>query len=248
MHRGIAEPVDLLLGSAIGLWVLGQVRPREVGVVFTFDSAIAMRAGRLGLTITSAPAHLQSGRRALSVHFPKVLAPADLSYYEAVYNLHPGLLPFGRGMYPVFWALLENEPAGATLHRMTARVDAGPVIDQVAVRVNPDDTGGSLHQRVLKAEMSLFRRWWPVLTRGGELPEREQAGRGSYHDLRGFEEMRDRPPDDVDRARLIKALTHPQFSLPAWARDEPLARAGDSEPAGAEKGWASSGLLDPRRK
>ncbi len=47
----------------------------------------------------------------------------------ALLNIHPALLPGGRGPNPIPWLLLEApELAGVTIHHLTASFDAGPIV------------------------------------------------------------------------------------------------------------------------
>src|SRR5206468_3309427 len=49
----------------------------------------------------------------------------------AAINLHWSLLPAYVGTAPYFWCLLNGEHrSGVTLHIMTKKLDAGPIIDQ----------------------------------------------------------------------------------------------------------------------
>lgn len=53
-------------------------------------------------------------------------------------NLHPSLLPDGRGPEPVFWAFHRGlDETGVTLHLMNREFDAGPIISRERV-VIPD--------------------------------------------------------------------------------------------------------------
>lgn len=53
-------------------------------------------------------------------------------------NLHPSLLPDGRGPEPVFWAFRRGlAETGVTLHLMDERFDDGPIIAQARVAI-PD--------------------------------------------------------------------------------------------------------------
>jgi methionyl-tRNA formyltransferase len=45
-----------------------------------------------------------------------------------ILNVHLGLLPEVRGMSTPEWSLLENVPAGITLHYMDAGIDTGPIL------------------------------------------------------------------------------------------------------------------------
>jgi methionyl-tRNA formyltransferase len=132
-----------------------------------------------------------------------------------MYNLHPGLLPFGRGFFPVFWALWEGTPAGATLHLVTERLDAGPVALQREVPYDDADTGGSIHARVSAAERDLLVEAWPSLRWGRELPFTSQVEGGSYHSKVQFERLRDSmKAQDLtgeQLVRLARCLTFPGY-------------------------------------
>jgi Formyl transferase len=176
-----------------------------------------------------------------SVHYPRIIRPPLLTRYRKIYNLHPGYLPWGRGFYPVFWALWEGTPAGATLHEMSEGLDEGPVVAQTRVPYDEDDTGGSLHARVREAERQLFLEYWPRVARGEELPAHPQAeGAGTRHARREFfalkESARVEALSGPQLLRLARCLTFPghtglevtlgraKFEL----RLEPLARTDDA--------------------
>lgn len=214
-----AATVDLLLGSEIGLWALEQVERRDVGMVVTIDEEIDRAAGRLGFRhrladLNSCPEFAKSSR-ALSIHYPRILSESVLGRYEEIFNLHPGYLPWGRGFYPVFWALWERTPAGATLHKMTTQVDKGPIVAQINVPYTEADTGGTLHARVDEAEKELFLRYWTALTHSEALPTFPQTSGGTYHARRQFFELTDSGRwlglSATELLRLLRAASHPAY-------------------------------------
>ncbi len=74
-------------------------------------------------------------------------------------NIHPSLLPKYPGLDTHARALAAGDAeAGCTVHLVTEGVDDGPVLGQAVVPVQPDDTPGSLAQRVLAAEHALYPR------------------------------------------------------------------------------------------
>jgi methionyl-tRNA formyltransferase len=79
----------------------------------------------------------------------------DLPRFGCI-NLHPSLLPRYRGLTPIPWAILRGEAVtGVTVYRMDEAVDAGPILGQRAVAIRPDDTGGSLGQRLAEHGVEL---------------------------------------------------------------------------------------------
>ena len=211
-----AGGLDLLAGGTLGAWAIRNASPALVRQVVCLDDALIAVAAERGHEIFAGDPHdaaFRPARAALSVHFPLILRPGLIEGYRgAIWNLHPGLLPYGRGMYPVFWALWEGTPAGATLHELTAGLDAGPILEQREVAVLASDTGGRLHERVHAAERDLFLRWMPRLAAGARPVVRPQPAGGTYHSLAEFEFMRDEGRYEVpraDRERLLRCLTVP---------------------------------------
>lgn len=63
-------------------------------------------------------------------------------------NFHGSLLPRYRGRTPHVWAIINNEHVtGVTAHFVSDECDAGDIIEQVKVEIQPDDTGGTLLSR-----------------------------------------------------------------------------------------------------
>ncbi len=86
---------------------------------------------------------------------------------RGAFNIHGSLLPRYRGRAPVNWAVLKGETAtGATLHVMTARADAGDIVDQEGVPIGPDDTALEVQRRVTAAAVRVLTRRLPELEAG----------------------------------------------------------------------------------
>lgn len=74
-----------------------------------------------------------------------------------ILNIHPSLLPAYPGLDTHARALAAGDlEAGASVHIVTAELDAGPVIAQAHVPIKPDDTVDGLAQRVLAQEHALY--------------------------------------------------------------------------------------------
>jgi methionyl-tRNA formyltransferase len=96
---------------------------------------------------------------------PFVLPVATLRRPEQLFiNLHPSPLPRLRGRHPANGALLRREPyAGATLHFMADRVDAGRIIHQQKFPLTPDIDLGLLYALLFDLEAEVFRRGMQAL-------------------------------------------------------------------------------------
>ena len=74
-------------------------------------------------------------------------------------NIHPSLLPAHPGLKSHDAVLAAGETVtGATVHLVSAEVDAGAILGQVAVAVLPGDSPDTLATRVLIAEHQLYPR------------------------------------------------------------------------------------------
>lgn len=72
-------------------------------------------------------------------------------------NIHPSLLPLFPGLDTHARALAAGVAVhGATVHEVTAELDAGPILGQAAVAVAQGDTPATLAARVLAAEHRLY--------------------------------------------------------------------------------------------
>lgn len=72
----------------------------------------------------------------------EIIAIPDLGCW----NIHPSLLPKYRGASPIQAAILNGDTeTGVTIIAMTQEMDAGPIIAQSLVPIEPNATAGSLH-------------------------------------------------------------------------------------------------------
>ncbi|HTN15059.1 MAG TPA: phosphoribosylglycinamide formyltransferase [Sphingomonadaceae bacterium] len=74
-------------------------------------------------------------------------------------NIHPSLLPKYKGLHTHARALEAGDShAGASVHLVTAELDAGEILGQAKVAILPGDTEDTLAKRVLIAEHQLYSR------------------------------------------------------------------------------------------
>lgn len=101
--------------------------------------------------------------------FMRVLGPTFCDAFpNAILNVHPSLLPAFPGVDAQRQALDYGvKVAGVTVHFVTPELDAGPIVEQVVVPVNDDDTAESLSARILVEEHRVFPRAIQKIARGG---------------------------------------------------------------------------------
>ena len=85
-------------------------------------------------------------------------APFLEAFPDRIINVHPSLLPaFAGGMDAVAQALAAGaSTTGATVHVVTDALDAGPILAQESVQVQPGDTVETLRRRVHEVEYRLL--------------------------------------------------------------------------------------------
>ncbi|MDP8905464.1 MAG: hypothetical protein M3N29_09175 [Chloroflexota bacterium] len=127
----------------------------------------------------------------LNVHSLVVVADALLDVPTlGAFNLHPGPLPRYAGLNSPLWAVYRSENRyGATLHRMTTRIDAGPIFEQQLFDVAPRETGLSLTVKAVQCGLGLLERF----VRG--LPGSADPRRMREQDQTRREYLGEGPPD-----------------------------------------------------
>ena len=100
--------------------------------------------------------------------FMRILTPGFVQHFEGrMVNIHPSLLPAFPGLLTHQRAIDEGcKFAGCTVHRVTAELDVGPILEQAVVPVLPDDTADTLAARVLTQEHVIYPRAIVNLMRG----------------------------------------------------------------------------------
>ena len=96
-------------------------------------------------------------------------------------NMHGSLLPKFRGRAPVNWAILHGETeTGATLHIMEAKPDAGDIVGQSAVSIDPNETATEVFGKVSQAAVKVINQVLPELVQGRIPRKPNNLAQGSY--------------------------------------------------------------------
>jgi phosphoribosylglycinamide formyltransferase-1 len=90
--------------------------------------------------------------------FMRLLSSAFVDRWAGrIVNIHPSLLPKYPGLETHARAIAAGDKlAGCSVHIVTEEVDAGKVLGQAEVPIEPGDTAESLEQKVLAAEHRLY--------------------------------------------------------------------------------------------
>ena len=132
-------------------------------------------------------------RAALASYRPNLIAVSCFPYRfprwlrelppGGVLNLHPTLLPRGRGPDPLFWLFREPEGAGAgvSIHLMDRGLDSGPIVLQEPFPLTDGMTGQELELRVASVGAGLLARAVEMVLSGTAQPrEQDEAEASTY--------------------------------------------------------------------
>lgn len=151
---------------------------------------------------------------ALSIFFGYILKPPFINLFsEGVINLHPAYLPYNRGSYPNVWSIIEQTPAGATLHYIDAGIDTGKIISQKQVEVEPIDTGKSLYKKLEDVCLELFQNTWKDIQSNSIRPWSQSNTQATHHrkaDVDSIDEIHlDEAYNARDLINILRARTFP---------------------------------------
>lgn len=154
----------------------GKLPDTQIAVVISNkpDAAGLETARTMGLTTVAIPArgltreqHDQMLVDELRQHQPdliclagymRLLTPVFIDAFpRRILNIHPSLLPAFPGLDAQKQAFdFGVKITGCTVHYVTEKMDAGPIIAQAAVPVLPDDSVETLSARILEQEHRIY--------------------------------------------------------------------------------------------
>jgi methionyl-tRNA formyltransferase len=103
----------------------------------------------------------------ISASFAYLLKPEMIQIFpRGCINLHAALLPYNGGWHTNVWPIIDGTPAGATVHYIDAGVDSGDIIAQRQIPVERTDTGGTVHEKITRDLIELFKETWPSIREG----------------------------------------------------------------------------------
>lgn len=83
------------------------------------------------------------------------------------FNLHASLLPQYRGAAPINWAVINGETeTGVSTFFIDEKIDTGEMIFQQKVTVEPDESAGSLHDKLMATGSELVVKTLEALEKG----------------------------------------------------------------------------------
>ncbi|HEX5808234.1 MAG TPA: methionyl-tRNA formyltransferase [Anaerolineales bacterium] len=118
-------------------------------------------------------------------------------------NVHASLLPRWRGAAPINAAILYgDEETGVTIMKMDVGLDTGPILSQRSIRLTPEDTAGSVFEKLSRLGADLLIETLPGYL-SGEIQPIPQSEEGmTYAPMLKKEEGQldfTRPAEELER-------------------------------------------------
>lgn len=112
--------------------------------------------------------------------YMSVLSASFIERFDGrIINIHPSLLPDYKGLNTHARALADGRKEhGVSVHLVTAALDDGPLLAQVSLNIQADDTQASLSARVLALEHQIYPAVITALAEG-RLQIRESGAKWS---------------------------------------------------------------------
>ncbi len=151
-------PAEIRLVISNKASAYGLVRARDAGIP-TQVVAHTDYASRDDYDTALAQVIDQSGARLVVLAgFMRILTDGFVRrYLGRMLNIHPSLLPKYRGLDTHARAIAAGDKEhGCTVHFVTPELDAGPIVLQARVPIEPGDTPESLATRVLAQEHRIY--------------------------------------------------------------------------------------------
>ena len=96
-------------------------------------------------------------------------------------NIHGSLLPAYRGAAPIQWAVLDGQKeTGDTIMQMNEGLDTGDILTQEKVELAPDETAGSLYERLSEMGGPLLLRTLDEIAAGTVTPVPQDDAKSCY--------------------------------------------------------------------
>ncbi len=207
-----------------------KIAARELGLPVLQPKTMRRKSVRLELTALGADLFVVAA-------FGHILRPRMLAVPPmGCVNVHASLLPRLRGAAPITWAVARGEQeSGITIMQMDAGMDTGDMLLQERTALRPDETAGSLHDRLAAMGGPLLIRALEGLLDGTVMPQAQD------HDLATEAPMLCKGDGEVDFERTGQQVDQWVRGMTPWPGaftklDGDLLKLFSSRAAGAGRG------------
>jgi len=109
----------------------------------------------------------------------------------ACINRHTSLLPSYKGIYPIFWCMLNGEKfVGVTIHTMTLKIDGGKILAQQKIPIKKQDTFFSLFEKCFQISVSVVIEAIKILDDGVIVKKPTNSYQESYYSYPSYNDVK----------------------------------------------------------
>ena len=139
------------------------------------------------------------------------MIPQKWMMIAPAYGMHASLLPDYSGGAPLVWAMINGEKkTGITLFKMDKGVDSGPIVGQLSVPINKNDTIASLYKKIELKGIELIDKYLPMVVNGkAKLKIQDEKKRKIYPQRSPKDGEIDWNMPSIKIENFIKAQTKP---------------------------------------
>jgi methionyl-tRNA formyltransferase len=178
-HLALTHPEDV--GAVV---VVGDGRSLEIARSYGFPVVVWTNQDQVATELSAMPGF----DLGVLAWWPHIIREPLISIpKQGFINFHPSLLPFNRGKHYNFWAIVDGNPFGVSIHRVEAGIDSGAILFQREIPYTWADTGESLFLKAQQAMLDLWRDSYPDLRSHRYTARPQDLHQGSFHLARELE-------------------------------------------------------------
>lgn len=144
----------------------------------------------------------------------KQIFPAHLVNNVTCINIHPGYNPYNRGWYPQVFSIINELPAGVTIHLMNDEVDHGPIIYQEKISIHTHENSFGVYRKIIAKEKQMLSTYFNRLVTG-DYQTFNPEHNGNYNSIADFNNLCKLDLENTASLKehlfLLKALSHDGF-------------------------------------
>ncbi|PKM81717.1 MAG: methionyl-tRNA formyltransferase [Firmicutes bacterium HGW-Firmicutes-14] len=144
--------------------------------------------------------------------FGRILPPEILKFPQyGCINIHASLLPKYRGAAPIHWAVMDGETeTGVTIMQMDEGLDTGDIILAGRIPVEPEDTTGTVHDKLAELGAQLVVKAVEQISAGrvARVPQNEE--------LAGYAPLLTKEVERIDWSRSSAEIFNQVRGLNPW--------------------------------
>ena len=161
----------------------------------------------------------------VSALFGHILSDGVIGKFPGgILNLHPSLLPIGRGADPIPWGIIERQMQGITLHLIDKGLDTGDIVYQKKISADNSMNAGEVYEEAMSELFNVFSRLF-IKWINGEIQAKPQSKTSfSQHKSNDLDLMKIIKDNEIgtfgEFIRRVQATSFSNGSLPKYMDSE----------------------------